>query len=148
MSEGINFSDRLGRCVVMIGLPYPNAADPELRERMAQLEASEMPLRETTNRPAGPRAMQRGTASWEFYENICMKAVNQSIGRAIRHRNDYATVILADRRYCHPDGPIAKLPAWMHESLHVHAGFGQAYGALAKFFASKEPRRRPQPTPS
>lgn len=34
LSEGINFGDDLGRCVVILGLPYPNPTDPELQERM------------------------------------------------------------------------------------------------------------------
>ena len=38
LSEGINFGDELGRCVVVIGMPYPNAHDPELRERMAFID--------------------------------------------------------------------------------------------------------------
>lgn len=63
LSEGLNFSDDLGRCVIVIGLPFPNRTSAELSERMAYLE----------------RTLGRGAGD-EYYENVCMKAVNQCIG--------------------------------------------------------------------
>lgn len=64
LSEGINFSDDLARCVVVVGLPFPNRNDPELKAKMDFL---------------GERKGK------QYYENQCWKSVNQSIGRAIRY---------------------------------------------------------------
>ena len=34
-----------------------------------------------------------------------MKAVNQCVGRVIRHRGDFAAIVLADARYATADAP-------------------------------------------
>ena len=39
MSEGINFSDDLGRGVVVVGLPYPNRSSLELQEKINYFNA-------------------------------------------------------------------------------------------------------------
>ncbi|KAG8438483.1 hypothetical protein GDO86_004885 [Hymenochirus boettgeri] len=123
MSEGINFSDDLGRCVVMVGLPYPNIRSPELQEKMSFLDHT---LPKTEGISAGK----------VFLENLCMKAVNQSIGRAIRHRGDYASIVLLDHRYSRP-AILSKLPMWIRGSTQIKTSFGAAFATIRKFFQIK-----------
>ncbi|XP_063893350.1 ATP-dependent DNA helicase DDX11 [Helicoverpa armigera] len=117
LSEGLNFSDDLGRCVMVVGMPYPNVKSPELQEKMSYL-----------NKAAG------GGAGSIYYENLCMKAVNQCIGRAVRHANDYACVLLVDERYSRPQ-TMAALPSFVQKSLISNCNFGTTIGSVAKFFA-------------
>ncbi len=44
LSEGINFSNDLGRCIVMVGLPYPNLKSPELKEKIEYLNSTQVPV--------------------------------------------------------------------------------------------------------
>jgi chromosome transmission fidelity protein 1 len=97
LSEGINFSDHLGRCVVIIGMPYLNRTDVEIQEKMRFLDAT------------GGEFNGR-----QFYEASCHKAINQSIGRVIRHKNDYAVVLLVDDRYSQC---MDRRPKWMMQNL-------------------------------
>eukprot|EP01147_Barroeca_monosierra_P002573 gene2574-5491_t len=109
LSEGINFKDALGRCIVMVGLPYPNRRSVVLQEKMAFLNKRASHLAQTIDNSKKPKLPSPGE---RYYETLCMKAVNQSIGRAIRHRHDYAAIILADERYTQPN-IVAQLPEWI-----------------------------------
>ena len=68
--------------------------------------------------------------------NLCMKAVNQSIGRAIRHISDYATVVLADARF--GSGRVRnRLPKWIGTNLRAAKCFDEAVGMVDAFFLSR-----------
>ena len=258
MSEGINFSDDLARCVVVVGMPYPNRGSAELQERMRYLDARQaaaraaatpvpfcpppplvspappaspsdssaisatqlatppvqaarsplctpaavvvvgggvgsvssnggqlrrtpsggvsarahaalaaavasseslgasaaprelqppasLPLRSTDGPHLAPRGVSSSsssspplTAGSEYYENLCMKAVNQSIGRSIRHRGDYAAILLLDERYTQPR-IRGKLPGWIVEGLSGDRTdeWGTAVAGVGRFFRQR-----------
>jgi chromosome transmission fidelity protein 1 len=121
MSEGINFGDDLGRCVAVVGLPYPNSKSPELCEKMSYLDSKH-----------GPGSGKR------HYEGLCLKALNQSIGRAIRHQNDYAAILLLDSRFGTRAEIKNGLPGWIKSSYTSHAEFKSGFSALREFFAAKK----------
>lgn len=140
MSEGINFNDNLGRGVIMVGLPFPNSQSAEWRAKLAHVEkvayANYVPSSDGDSQ-LGQKEYAKATAR-EFYENACMRAVNQSIGRAIRHRQDYAVIALLDRRYSLPR-ITSKLPRWIREG--VVDGVGKPFTEIMKntkaFFMEK-----------
>lgn len=126
LSEGVNFSDRLARAVVVVGQPYPNIHDVETRERAEHYA----------------RLWQGDSrATSEYLENTCMRTVNQTIGRAIRHAQDYAAIILIDARYGHAR-TRAKLSTWIQPALFPPklgtADFGPAFAQLVSVRIRKE----------
>ncbi|CAE8710209.1 unnamed protein product, partial [Polarella glacialis] len=123
LSEGIDFKDDLCRLVAVVGLPYPNASDLSLLEKMRFLDASRA------------RGLP-GLSGREFYTARCMKAVNQCIGRSIRHAKDWAAVLLLDHRYAQPT-INSNISLWLRESASAQK-FPELKPALAKFFAAQQ----------
>lgn len=119
LSEGINFADRLGRCVVVVGLPYPNPSDPKLQLTMHHLKAT------------GDATLER-----RYYEALCMRSVNQSIGRCLRHARDHAAIVLVDDRY---STPVVRqqLPKWIDPARvrRCSGMFGDTLRGVREFFA-------------
>ncbi|KAJ1026047.1 hypothetical protein NDA18_003707 [Ustilago nuda] len=132
LSEGINFSDDLARGVVMVGMPFANINSPELAERIKYVRDLAKQARTTSNLSM-PKVADPGD---ELYTNLCMKAVNQSIGRAVRHQKDYAALILLDRRYGRPE-IRQRLPAWIRKQVTVADRFGGMIQQTAAFFKNR-----------
>ncbi|WVZ97073.1 hypothetical protein U9M48_042634 [Paspalum notatum var. saurae] len=153
ISEGINFSDGMGRCVIMVGLPYPSPSDVELIETIKHIESISNSFLVGDDKSSGRKyddecGLQPGydvlrkctKGGREYYENLCMKAVNQSIGRAIRHINDYAAMLLVDSRYAQTSlskcfsCPTDKLPQWIKARLSCTENYGELHRLLYQFF--------------
>ncbi len=126
MSEGINFANDMARCVFVAGLPFPDITDPVLKEKMESLD-KEFRMRGT------------GINGQEYYQNLCMRTVNQSVGRAIRHSNDYAAIVLCDYRYSSEMRIWKALPQWLRRGSDAprseDASFGKVVKNVRSFFA-------------
>lgn len=68
--------------MVTIGIPYPNYKDPIVSEKQKYNNQKPELL---TGR--------------QWYEIQAFRALNQAVGRCIRHRHDWGAMLLIDERY-------------------------------------------------
>ena len=128
LSEGINFSDNLCRLILLIGIPYPNPHTPEQKARQMYLQDSHV-SRGISVDDARKRAAEGG-------EDSALRAVNQAIGRAVRHKGDWACIILVDSRWS-GERVRGKLAGWIKENVSGGTGFGEVIGKLGSFFRGR-----------
>ena len=79
-SEGINFSDDEARMVICIGVPYPKLSDIRVQLKREFLDKRN-------------KIEKTGFDGTEWYKEEAFNAVNQSLGRLIRHIKDYGIMI-------------------------------------------------------
>jgi len=68
----------------------------------------------------------------DWYNLEAFRALNQAIGRVIRHKNDFGAVVLLDKRFAY-EANAAKLPRWLSK-MTVESNFRKGMANLAQFF--------------
>uniref|UniRef100_A0A8C1WPX0 Regulator of telomere elongation helicase 1 n=1 Tax=Cyprinus carpio TaxID=7962 RepID=A0A8C1WPX0_CYPCA len=128
-SEGLDFADTYGRGVVITGLPFPPRMDPRVVLKMQYLD--EM----CKNKISGVKVPYLSGQEW--YRQQASRAVNQAIGRVIRHREDYGAIFLCDHRF---KGTEARnqLPSWVRPYVKIYDGFGTMVRDAAQFFRTAQ----------
>lgn len=128
LSEGIDFSDARARAVIVVGIPYAPFADPWVVLKRKYLD-EKLKSSHGTNSYALPPPNPYSSGSQlphfdelvkvqraqvtsglprtrlsgqEWYGQSALRAVNQAIGRIIRHKNDWGAVFLLDERFVLP----------------------------------------------
>ncbi|XP_054004616.1 regulator of telomere elongation helicase 1 homolog [Hylaeus anthracinus] len=130
VSEGLDFANANGRAVLITGLPFPPLKDPRVILKQRYLEEMR-----SNNKDA--------LSGQQWYQLEASRAVNQAIGRIIRHKNDYGAIILCDCRF---DNPSFKkhLSAWLRPNIKNFTNFGIITKNLRDFFKYAE-HTLPQP---
>ncbi|CBY12985.1 unnamed protein product [Oikopleura dioica] len=101
-SEGVNFTDDLGRLSVICGIPYPPKNDPRIIQKRAYLDNL-------------VRTKKGSISGAQWYTINASRAVSQAIGRIIRHKYDFGSIIFMDRRFGSdvPHNFRSYLPTWL-----------------------------------
>ncbi|GMR32545.1 hypothetical protein PMAYCL1PPCAC_02740, partial [Pristionchus mayeri] len=119
VSEGIDFADTHSRAVVIVGIPYPPVHEPRVRLKRNYLDECNQKDRE---------CMSGG--SWYLMEGF--RAVNQAIGRVLRHVHDYGVVVLLDSRF--HSATASSFPRWVQNSFERIGDVSEIEKSLKKFF--------------
>ncbi|GLT58833.1 hypothetical protein SLA2020_316950 [Shorea laevis] len=119
VSEGIDFSDDNARVVIVVGIPFPNINDiqVELKKRYNDTYRSS-------------KNLLNGS---QWYCQQAFRALNQAIGRCIRHRNDYGAIILLDTRFQEERNRVY-ISKWLRKSIRQYESFDKSLEGLRSFF--------------
>lgn len=80
ISEGMNFSDQYARVVITIGIPYPTKYAPRILMTQEYLNS-----------------ISPGSGD-VWYRMQAFTALNQALGRCLRHKDDFGAVLIVDSR--------------------------------------------------
>ncbi|KAM5308266.1 Fanconi anemia group J protein [Glossophaga mutica] len=120
VSEGLDFSDDNARAVITIGIPFPNVKDLQVELK-----------RQYNDQHSKSRGLLPGR---QWYEIQAYRALNQALGRCIRHKNDWGALILVDDRFrSNPTRYISGLSKWVRQQIQHHSTFESALESLAEF---------------
>lgn len=135
VSEGLDFADAAGRAVVITGIPYAPRHDAKVTLKQQVLDEAAAKARKAGGGQAG--GMLSGQM---WYTQQAMRALNQAMGRVIRHRHDYGAIILADERFL-SEGTRKQISCWLRDSVVAHENFGAATKSLQAFFKAQSGRQ-------
>ncbi|XP_021271794.1 Fanconi anemia group J protein isoform X2 [Numida meleagris] len=120
VSEGLDFCDENARAVITIGIPFPNVKDLQVELK-----------RKYNDQHKTARGLLPGS---QWYEIQAYRALNQALGRCIRHRSDWGALILVDDRFRNnPNKYITGLSKWIRQQVQHHENFGSALESLHAF---------------
>ncbi|GAV72683.1 DEAD_2 domain-containing protein/Helicase_C_2 domain-containing protein [Cephalotus follicularis] len=127
VSEGLDFADHAGRAVIITGLPFATLTDPKVRLKREYLD------QQLPSKGEGSKFL----TGEEWYNQQASRAVNQAVGRVIRHRHDYGAIIFCDERFAYANRQ-SQISRWIQPHIKCYSKFGDVVFSLTRFFRDGE----------
>ncbi|KAI3455408.1 hypothetical protein Pfo_012071 [Paulownia fortunei] len=133
VSEGLDFADHAGRAVVITGLPFATMTDPKVRLKREYLD----------QQAQSQKIGNKGLTGEEWYTQQASRAVNQAVGRVIRHQHDYGAIIFCDERFTYSNRQ-SQISLWIQPYIKCYSKFGDVVYTLTRFFRDGGTRGPPK----
>lgn len=118
LSEGIDLGDNYCRAVIIVGLPYPARYDPKVILKQKYLDENNCKIN-----------------GIKWYMLQMKRALNQSIGRVVRHKSDYGAIVICDSRFRQlHDGLSRWIQAFLTNQTMANADFRSKLSDIQHFF--------------
>ncbi|CAH1801196.1 unnamed protein product [Owenia fusiformis] len=125
VSEGMDFADNNARAVITVGIPFPS-----IKDSLVELK------KQYNNQYCKSRGLLTGN---EWYEIQAYRAINQALGRCIRHKQDWGALILVDDRFGNnPQKYIKGLSKWVRSKVKHHNNYRAALDSLKQFTVHRQ----------
>ncbi len=142
VSEGLDFADNNARAVVCVGIPFPNVKDIQVDLKKRYNDG-----RRLENRKAEDMATALLSGN-EWYEIQAFRALNQALGRCIRHKQDWGAILMVDDRYQRNNRYIGSLSKWVRSGVTHYSYFDQMIGSLTQFTKQMQEMQLEEPVAS
>jgi len=120
VSEGLDFADNNARAVVCVGIPFPAFKDTlvDLKKKYND----------------GMRAKKPNTLPGrDWYEIQAFRALNQALGRCIRHKKDWGAILMVDGRYGQNPRYVNSLSKWVRGKVVNYNNTNNMLSSLKTF---------------
>uniref|UniRef100_A0A8D8SCX9 DNA 5'-3' helicase n=1 Tax=Cacopsylla melanoneura TaxID=428564 RepID=A0A8D8SCX9_9HEMI len=116
ISEGIDFPDNCARSVISVGIPFPSVQDEKVKLKKV--------YNDTHSQKKG---LLKGG---DWYQIQAFRALNQGLGRCIRHRKDWGAILLVDLRF---NSFQEKLSKWVRNQVQLPSSYSSCMENLKTF---------------
>lgn len=143
VSEGLDFANNFGRAVIITGLPYPPLMDPRVILKKLYLDICHSQDKEVLimSQVLLMVLLERDSFQYldgqSWYSLEASRAVNQAIGRVIRHKDDYGAILLLDERF-NSSNVKQQMSRWLRDHIRVVNNFGEVVRDLSRFFRAAQ----------
>ncbi|KAG2383226.1 hypothetical protein C9374_004563 [Naegleria lovaniensis] len=144
VSEGIDFSNDKCRMVICIGIPYPNIKDLKVSLKREYNDSVNNASNNNGNtghsnsysNNSNNNSNNNSMDGEHWYTSQAFRALNQAVGRCIRHKNDYGAILLIDERFQNKNSAktVNAFSKWIRTRIVNYPSLESSLKSLSEFF--------------